>query len=183
MIIATLIGTLASEGGPAQTPSAFMPEAAEYIYGGLASTIVIGALIKFAGPVAKKGFVARTERIQAEIDSARDAKAQAANDAEQIRSALGDISSERARILADADQQAAALVTEGRARVAAEMADIESKALSDIATASGRAKDDLEAEIKRLARAAADRVIAQSMNDSTQQALVEGFINNVGAAR
>ena len=183
MNIATLIGTIASEGGAAETPSAFFPEAAEMIYGGIASVIVIGSLIKFAGPMAKKAFAARTERIQAEIDSARSAKEQAANDAAQIRSALGDISSERARILADADQQAAALVTEGRARISAEMADIEAKAMSDIAVASGRAKDDLEAEIKRLARAAADRVIAQSMNDSTQQALVEGFISNVGAAR
>ena len=183
MSIATIVGLLASEGGAAQTPSAFMPEMAELIYGGLASTIVIGGLIKFAGPLAKKGFAARTERIQNEIDSARAAKTDAAADAARIRSALGDISSERARILADADQQATALVSDGRARVAAEMADIESKALADIATASGRAKDDLEAEIKRLARVAADRVIAQSMNDATQQALVEGFINNVGAAR
>ena len=183
MNIATLIATIASEGGAAQTPSAFFPEAAEIIYGGLASVMVIGALVKFAGPMAKKSFADRTARIQADIDSARDARTRADDDATRIRSALGDIQSERARILADADQQAAALVADGRARVAAEMADIEQKALADIATASGRAKDDLEAEIKRLARAAADRVIAQSMNDSTQQALVEGFISNVGAAR
>ena len=183
MIIATLIRTIASESGAAQTPSAFFPEAAEIIYGGLASVLVIGALVKFAGPMAKKSFADRTARIQADIDSARGARSQADEDASRIRSALGDIASERARLLADADKQAAAVVSEGRTRVAAEMADIESKALSDIAAASGRAKDDLEAEIKRLARTAADRVIAQSMNDSTQQALVEGFISNVGAAR
>ena len=72
MNIATLIGTIASEGGAAETPSAFFPEAAEMIYGGIASVIVIGSLIKFAGPMAKKAFAARTERIQAEIDAEGD---------------------------------------------------------------------------------------------------------------
>ena len=52
-MIAQLIGLLASED-PNVTHHWLFPETAEIIYGGLSSVIVIGGLIKFAGPMAKK---------------------------------------------------------------------------------------------------------------------------------
>ena len=54
-----------------------LPETFEIIYGGLSSVLVISALVKFAGPLAKKALAERTARIQNEIDSARSAKANA----------------------------------------------------------------------------------------------------------
>lgn len=169
--------------GAYETHHWLLPETAEIIYGGLSSVLVIGALIKFAGPIAKKALSDRTARIQNEIDSARSAKATAEQEAAQIRTALGDIASERARILADADAQAAALLSEGRARVAAEMADIEAKANADIANASSRVNDELRAEITRLSAIAVERVVTQSLDDTARQGLIESFISNVGSAR
>lgn len=160
-----------------------LPETFEIIYGGLSSVIVISALVKFAGPMAKKALADRTARIQNDIDSARAAKATAEQEAAQIRTALGDIASERARILAEADAQAAALLSEGRARVAAEMADIEAKANADIANASSRVNDELRAEITRLSAIAVERVVTQSLDDKARQNLIESFISNVGSAR
>jgi F-type H+-transporting ATPase subunit b len=156
-----------------------LPETFEIIYGGIASTLVISALIKFAGPIVKKSLAARTERIQNEIDNARNSRTNAEAEAQQIRSALGDISSERSRILAEADAAAAVVLSEGRARVADEMADVEAKALADIANASGRVQDELASDIKRLARIASDKVIASAMNDSVRQDLIENFISGV----
>ena len=159
------------------------PELKEIIYGGIASVLVIGALVKFAGPMAKKALAARTERIQGELDRARDARAQAETDASRIRAALGDVASERAKILAEADAQAEALVREGRSRIDAEMADIEAKAMADIANAGARVGDELRAEISRLSAVAVERVVAQAMDDRARQDLIENFISNVGAAR
>jgi len=159
------------------------PEMKEIIYGGIASVLVIGSLVKFAGPMAKKALAARTERIQGELDRAREARTQAEADAQRIRSALGDVASERARILAEADSQAEALVREGRARIDAEMADIETKAMADIANAGARVGDELRAEISRLSAVAVERVVAQAMDDRARQDLIEDFISNVGAAR
>ena len=102
-----------------------LPETAEIIYGGLASVLVIGALVKFAGPMIKKSLAARTERIQADMDNARNTRETAEVEAGRIRTALGDISAERSRILAEADAQAAAVLSEGRARVQAEMVEVE----------------------------------------------------------
>ena len=153
---------VASEGGAPTYESHhwLLPETFEIIYGGISSVLVISALIKFAGPVVKKSLAARTERIQNEIDNARNARTNAEAEAQQIRSALGDISSERARIMA-------------------EVADVEAKALADIANASGRVQDELAADIKRLARVASDKVIASAVNDSVRQDLIENFISGV----
>ena len=182
MSISILTSVLAAEGAY-ESHHWLLPENFEIIYGGLSSVLVISALVKFAGPMAKKALADRTARIQNEIDSARSAKATAQQEAEGIRSSLGDIASERARVLAEADSQAAALLSEGRARVAAEMADIEAKAMADIANASSRVNDELRAEISRLSAIAIDRVVAQSMNDKARQDLIEGFISKVGTAR
>ncbi len=179
----SIISTLLAAGDPSQSPHWFIPKRFELIYGGLASVIIIGSLVKFAGPFAKKALAARTERIQNEIDSARNAKASAEQEAAQIRTALGDIQAERARLIAEADQQAAALLSEGRARIEAEMKDIEAKAMADIANASSRVGDELRAEITRLSAVAVERVVAQSMNDASRQDLIESFISKVGSAR
>lgn len=160
-----------------------LPENFEIIYGGLSSVIVISSLVKFAGPMAKKALAARTEKIQNEIDSARNAKAAAEQEAVQIRTALGDIEAERSRILAEADQQAAALLTDGRARIEAEMKDIEAKAMADIANASSRVGDELRAEIVRLSSIATDRVVRNALDERAQQNLIEDFISKVGVSR
>jgi hypothetical protein len=52
------------------THSAFLPETTEIIWGGIASVLIIAVLVKFAGPMVKKSFAARTERIQKELDAA-----------------------------------------------------------------------------------------------------------------
>jgi F-type H+-transporting ATPase subunit b len=158
-----------------------LPEPAELIYGGLASIIVFGLLFWKGWPLAKKAMAARTQRIQDELDGASTAKATAEQDAAKIRQALGDIESERARMLADADAQAQALLADGRVRLEQEVADLEARAEADLAAAASRSGDELRAEIARLASAAADRVVARSLDDSIQQDLVETYIARVGA--
>ena len=159
-----------------------LPEMAEIIYGGLASLIIFFALFKFGGPAIKKSMAARTEKIQKELDAAAADKSSAATEAAGIRTAKGDIATERARLLSDAEAQAAAVLEDGRARLAAEVADVEAKAVTDIASAQGRVSDELRAEIARLSSAAVDHVVTGSLDDATQQELIENFIARVGAS-
>jgi F-type H+-transporting ATPase subunit b len=153
-----------------------LPETAEIIYGGLA------ALFKFGGPPIKKSFAARTAKIQKELDDAAADTSAAASEAAGIRTAKGDIAAERERLLADAESQAAAVLEDGRARLAQEVAEVEAKAITDIATAQGRVSDELRAEIARLSSAAVDHVVTGSLDESTQQELIENFISRVGAS-
>jgi F-type H+-transporting ATPase subunit b len=159
------------------------PEIGEIIYGGLAAVLVVGGIVKLAGPMVVKAFRGRTERIQKELDDASSAKVTAEADASGIRSALGDIASERSRMLAEADAQAAAVLAEGRARITAEIADLETKADSDLAAARGRNTDELRAEIAMLAARATPIVVQRTLNDQTKSELVESFIQSVGASR
>ena len=69
------------------------------------------------------------------------------------------------------------------ARIAAEITDLEAKAVDDIAASRSRSGDELRAEIAHLASVAANSAVSASLNSSTQQDLIEGFINSVGATR
>lgn len=181
-VLASLYAAAAAPADP-MTKSWIWPERAEIVYGCTASIIIFAALVKFGGPVIKKGMSGRTEKIQKDLDSGKNDKVSAQAEATSIRAALGDIAAERTRILAEADAQAAALLTEGRARITTEMAGLEQKAEADIAAAAARSGDELRAEIAQLAGVATERVVSSSLDDSTKQALIENFISNVGAAR
>jgi F-type H+-transporting ATPase subunit b len=75
------------------------------------------------------------------------------------------------------------VLSEGRARIAKEVADLEAKADADLAAAQGRSNDELRAEISLLAAKATPIVIAKTLTDQTKNELVESFIANVGASR
>ncbi len=165
-----------------QTPSKFWPEGYEMLFGIPASVLVFFLLWKFAGPAVKKGMAARTAKIQAELDSGEADRAAAEAEAAQIRQAKGDIAAERDRLLAEADVQAAALLEDGRARLTQEIAELEARAEAELASAAGRWADELRAEIARLSIAAVDHLVSVTLDDATQQELIENFIATVGAS-
>jgi len=168
---------------PAASEHWLFPARAELIWGTIASIIIFGALIKFAGPVIKKAFTDRTAKIQGELDSSAVDLASAETEAADIRRAAGDIESERQRLLADADVQAELVLTDGRARLEQEVIELEARADADIAAAGTRVNDEVRAEISRLANEATERMLADgAIDDATQQQLIESYIQKVGAS-
>ncbi len=163
------------------THSPLLPETAEIIWGGLASLIIFYALYRFGWPAMKKFFNGRTAKIQKELDDAAADKAAAANEAGNIRQAKGDIEAERARIMSEATAQAEIVLADGRTRLVTEIADLEARSAADIVAARGRVGDELRAEISRLSSAAVDHVVSGTLDDATQQELIEQFISRVGA--
>lgn len=153
----------------------------EVVIGGLATLIVFAMLWKFAWPAISKGMQDRTAGIQKDLDESAAARKQAEGDAAEIRTSLGDIDGERARLFADAEAQAAALLEDGRTRVSQDVAEMESKAEADIAAVAGRGADDLRADIARFSSQAIESSVTSSLDDATQQELIEGFIARVGA--
>ncbi len=186
MSLATVL-LVAAAGGEhediTQTPSKFWPEGYELLFGVPASLLVFFLLWKFAGPSIKKGMAGRTAKIQAELDAGEAARVSADAEAGQIRAAKGDIAGERARLLAEADAQAAALLEDGRARLAQELAELDTRAAADIVAAAGRSGDELRAEIARLSSAAVDHVVTGSLDEATHQELIESFIAGVGVGK
>jgi F-type H+-transporting ATPase subunit b len=168
--------------GQIVTHNWLLPEQSEIIYGTISSLIIFALLYKFAGPPIKKGLVARTERIQAELDASASALADANAEAAEIRQAKGDIEEERQRLLAAADAEAEALLIDGRARLEVELAELDARAAADLEAAAGRSGDELRSEMIRVAGAAMEQVVTDTLDDATQQELIESFIQRVGAS-
>ena len=126
--------------------------------------------------------LARTARIQAELDASAGALADAEAEAAEIRQAKGNIDEERERLLAAADEEAEALLTDGRARLEVELAELEARAAADLEAAAGRSGDELRSEMIRVAGASLGEVVADTLDDATQQELIESFIQRVGAS-
>ena len=162
--------------------SPYLAPMEEVIIGGLATLIVFAMLYKYAWPAIAKGMKDRTARIQADLDSSAAARQQAEADAAEIRNSLGDVDGERTRLFAEADAQATALLDDGRLRLTKEIEELEAKAEVDIAAAAGRGADDLRADISRFAGQAIDASVNASLDDATQQELIESFISRVGAS-
>jgi F-type H+-transporting ATPase subunit b len=165
-----------------RTHHAIWPEGYEIWFGGIASVVIFALLAWKVGPMLKKALNARTERIQAELDGAVDDEKSAEAEAARIRQAKGDIEAERARIFAEAEARAEALLAEGRVRLDREVAELNAKADADIAAAASRGSDELRSEVARLASAAAERVIGETIDEATHQRLIEDFIARVGAS-
>jgi len=181
-LFASILGAEGKEIDPARSIDWLLPADAELIYGTVSSLLIFGLLWKFAGPAIKKAMADRTDRIQSELDESAAAKADAEAEAAQIRQAAGDIDAERQRLFAEADAHAEQLLADGRERLETEIAELEARADADIAATAGRAGDELRAEISRLASAATDQLVAGGLDDATQQELIEGFIQKVGAS-
>ncbi len=184
-MLATRLVLAAEDSGhhEPETHSPIWPESAEMIYGGIAFVVVMLlfwklGVFRMAGQALKN----RTAKVQKELDDSAAARNAAQGEASQIRQAAGDIESERARLLAEADADAVALLADGRARLETEVADLEARAVADIAAAAGRGSDELHAEIARLSAAASERLVASVLDDAAQNELIEAFIAKVGAS-
>jgi F-type H+-transporting ATPase subunit b len=174
------VGLLAAEEDITKTHSWIFPEGAEILWGTLSFLVVAYLLWKFGWPQAKKMMRARTGRIQAQLDEAATAKAEAEEAAARIRAAKGDIDAERQRVLADADAQAVRLLADGRARLEQEVAELQAKATSEIESIQSRLQSEVQTEVAEVAARATDTLVMQSLDDELQQQLIEEFIARVG---
>jgi F-type H+-transporting ATPase subunit b len=126
---------------------------------------------------------ARTERIRNDLDSAEALKAEADTVLADYRSQLAEAKTESSRIIEEARQQADAMKRELAARAEADIAEMRQKAAADIEAAKVQAIADLRGEVTALAIGAAEQVIERNLDNAANQALVESYIDRVGAAR
>jgi F-type H+-transporting ATPase subunit b len=171
------------EAGRTTTEFSWLPEWFEIAFGGAASLIIIGALVKFVLPQMKKALAARSEGIGKELLQAHNNKQNSINLAATIQADKGDIEVERARILGDADSEAKRVLSEGRARIEVEATEAEAKAVADIEAGQGRLTNEVQGQVATLAAAATEHVVTGSLDHATQVSLIEDFIAKVGAAR
>jgi F-type H+-transporting ATPase subunit b len=164
-------------------PSPILPELNEIIWGTFGFLIVFGGLAWKGYPAIKKTMNDRTEKIRADIEGAEAAKAEADGVLSQYNAQLADAKSESARIVEEARQEADRVRAERIAAIEPELAELRARAEADAAATRTQAMADLRGEVTALALGAAEKVIERNLDDATNRALIDSYIESVGASR
>jgi len=168
-------------GGEVEPNGFWLPhDINEVIWGSLAFLIIFALLWVKALPPAKTAMAARSERIEKELTDAETARTAAEAELTDLRSKLANAEQERQRIITEARESAETLQAQLVARAADDAAAIRARGTADAEAAKHQAIADLQAEVAALAMGAAEAVVTQSMDDSTQQSLIDGYIDQVG---
>jgi len=165
-----------------QAPSPILPEVNEIIWGAFGFLVVFGFLFWKGYPAIKGAMNDRTEKIRTDIESAESARAEAEQVLSQYHGQLADARNEAARILEEARQDADAVRTERIAAIDGEIAEMRQRAAADVEASKTQALADLRGEITALALGAAERVVERNLDDDTNRALIDSYIDSVGAS-
>lgn len=153
----------------------------EVIWGTLAFLIVAFLLWKFARKPVAEGLKGRSDRIAGELAEAEDARTSAEAERDRIKAALADSDAEAARIIEEARQSADRLRGDIASRVDGDIAQLRERAAVDLTVTRNQAQADLAGELSRLALGATEEVVAESLDDGTQQRLIDDYIRQVGS--
>ena len=154
----------------------------EVIWGGIAFCIIVFALWKFAWGPIKTMSANKADGISEELDSAASAHQDAASELESLQAALADAPAQRERILTEARETAAGIGEEMDAKAQADAADMRERALRDIEVNKQQAMSDLEAMVGELTLGAAELVVKENLDSSTQDQLVDTYIAEIGSS-
>ncbi|MCD8089291.1 MAG: F0F1 ATP synthase subunit B [Clostridiales bacterium] len=123
---------------------------------------------------------ARRERIAGDLKSSREAKEQAEALLKKYEAKLNEIADEKAAILEKAQQEAAAnrsLIIEEANK---EASDIKARAKLQIERDREEAQDEIRLQIIQVSTLIASRFVKESLNESTQNMIVEDVIKDLG---
>lgn len=169
---------LAAEGG---NPFWFPYDPNKVYWGTAAFLIVVFLLWKFARKPAVTYFMGRIERIQEELGAAEATRVEAEAERDRIKAALADSDSEAARIIAEARSAADQLSSEIAARTETDIASLRERSVVELANTRAQAEQDLSGELARLSLGAAERVVESTLDDASQQRLIDDYISQVGS--
>ena len=166
-----------------KAPNPLVPETNELIWGFVGFAIVFGAIAWKGLPAMKAGMDARTERIRSDLDAAEAQRTEASAILAEYQTQLADARNESARIIEEARQAADEVKQTLTAKANADIAELRARGTADIESAKVQAIADLRGEVAALAIGAAEQVVGRNLDRDTQVALVDAYIDQVGANR
>jgi F-type H+-transporting ATPase subunit b len=172
---------LAAEGAHHENSFLLPGDINEVIWGSI-SFLCIVALFFWKGlaPVKAMWF-GRIERIENELATAEAARVAAEGELATVEANIANAETERQRILAEARETADTVKAQIIERAGTDASDLRTRGAADAEASKAQATGDLQAEIGVLALGAAEAVVANNLDDATQNDLIENYINRVGA--
>lgn len=153
----------------------------EVIWGSIGFLVVFTLIVWKGGPAIKAMWNGRIQKIADELDAAASSRSAAEAKLAEVEANIANADAERQRIVAAARTDAETVKAQIIARAGTDAADIRARGAADVAAAKAQATSDLQAEIGALAIGAAEKVVANSLDSSTQSELIDKYIANVGA--
>jgi len=164
-----------------EAPSPLLPEPNEIIWGSLAFGVLLVAMWKWGVPAVRNMTAAREERIRTDLERAEAARNEAESEREQYRAQIASARQEAERIIDEARQSADEVRRELIARAEADAAEIRERAQQDVQLATERAMAELRSRVGQLSIDLAEKIVERNLDRDTQMALVESYIDQVGA--
>jgi F-type H+-transporting ATPase subunit b len=153
----------------------------EVIWGTLSFLVVAFLLWKFARKPIAAFLSGRIAGIEANLGAAEQARLAAEAERDRIKAALADSDTEAARIIEQARTGADQLEADTDVRAARDAERVRERATADLAATRTQAESDLAGELSRLSLGAAERVVESSLDEASQQRLINAYISQVGS--
>lgn len=166
-----------------EAPNPILPATNELVFGALSFFLLFGLMYKFAYPAVQQAMTSRTERIRGNLDEAERVKSEAQTVLGDYQRQLADAKNEANRIIDEARQTAEQLRRDLMERAEAEVAELRERSQEDIRNAQARAMADLKSQVSALAIELAEKVVERNLDRDTNLALIDSYINQVGAQR
>ena len=142
--------------------------------------IIVGILSYFLFKPVGEFLRNRTERIKGQIDEAKNSNIQATELREQYESKLAGIEQEATDILREARTKAKQSEQEIISEARAEAEEIRKRSHIEIGLEQERVKDEMKKEMIEVATMMASKFVASSMDDATQNELINQIIDEAG---
>lgn len=151
------------------------------VYWGSAAFLVLMALIvwKF-GPTIKKMVASRPERIKAELDAAKSARAEAEAALTASTADLPDVGSEETRIRDEAVETASRLKADMISKAENDAVALRERGVSDVENMKRQALTDLQDEVATITRDATEAIVTEGLDEAAHAELIENYITQVG---
>jgi F-type H+-transporting ATPase subunit b len=155
----------------------------ELYWASAAFVVVFGALVWKVLPLFRNLLNNKADRIEAQLNSADEAQKKAAGELSELKARLGDADAEAARIVTEGHATAAKLRDDLKVRAASDVASMKERAAADIEAAKAKAQSDLQAEVAAATLSTAEELVRTNLDEASQVALIERYIEQVGASR
>lgn len=152
----------------------------EVIWGSIAFFVLMAVIVWKGGPAIKKMFTGRTDRIRAELESARSERDAAEAALTESTADLPDVGAEEDRIRNEAQETAARLKVDLKAKAQTDAEALRARGASDVENMKRQALGDLQEEVARVTRSATETVVTDSLDDAAHADLIDTYINQVG---
>jgi F-type H+-transporting ATPase subunit b len=175
-----MVGTLALVAAEAVSDKKDLyPKLSEIIVGAIAFAIVFAFMTKFVFPRLNRILDERRAKIQGDLEGAEGARREAEAELARYREQLANAREEANRIIEEARRTADQLRSELQARSEQEADAIVARAAEEIRAERDRVYQQLAAQVGEIAVELAERVVEKEIDKTTQQRLIDEYIEQV----